>query len=266
MDAVSAASARAPASTASARTPAGTRPQGAGERSVRRCSPPMELSSPRCDASAAGRPVPSRRRPPSPTTTASARRGSTPLTAEREPHGYDLCERHAERLRRAPGLGTRRPPGRAADRRSAGLNRRPASRLTPDARLTRARRPTTASRSDHAGVRLAAFVFCNIVRPSSSCGATGHSGTDDTDPPLWLIAVLQVPLWVGLVGAGVRRRAAATAPARLARTRFRVQPRDILVGIPIGVVVAARVRPAAVPADLLDLVDTPRRLGAGRTS
>ena len=66
-DAGSTASARTPASTASARTPASQRP---------RCSPRRQLSSPRCDASAAGRHVLNQRWRRSRTTTARRRRGS----------------------------------------------------------------------------------------------------------------------------------------------------------------------------------------------
>ena len=47
-----------------------------------------------------------------------------PLSAERDPHSYDMCARHAERLRPPAGLGPRRSPG--ARRRRRSLNRRPA--------------------------------------------------------------------------------------------------------------------------------------------
>jgi membrane protease YdiL (CAAX protease family) len=81
----------------------------------------------------------------------------------------------------------------------------------------------------------AALVFSNIGAVII-LAATDHTGTDYNDLPLWLIAVLQVPLWVGLVGVVVivSRRFGTGSLEKDYGFRFRAN--DIL-GLPIGVVV-----------------------------
>ncbi len=81
----------------------------------------------------------------------------------------------------------------------------------------------------------AALVFSNIGAVVI-LAATDHTGTDYNDLPLWLIAVLQVPLWVGLVGVVVivSRRFGTGSLKKDYGFRFRTN--DIL-GLPIGVVV-----------------------------
>jgi membrane protease YdiL (CAAX protease family) len=81
----------------------------------------------------------------------------------------------------------------------------------------------------------AAFVFSNIGAVIILT-ATDYSGTDYNDLPLWLIAVLQVPLWVGLVGVViiVSRRFGTGSLKKDYGFQFRMG--DIL-GLPIGVVI-----------------------------
>jgi membrane protease YdiL (CAAX protease family) len=66
--------------------------------------------------------------------------------------------------------------------------------------------------------------------------AADYSGTDYDQLPLWLIAVLQVPLWVGLVGVVVvvSRRFGTGSLEKDYGFRFR---RGDIAGLPIGVVV-----------------------------
>jgi uncharacterized protein len=81
----------------------------------------------------------------------------------------------------------------------------------------------------------AALVFSNIGA-YAILAATDHTGTDYNDLPLWLIAVLQVPLWVGLVGVVVivSRRFGTGSLKKDYGFRFRTSD---IVGLPIGVVV-----------------------------
>jgi len=81
----------------------------------------------------------------------------------------------------------------------------------------------------------AALVFSNIGAVAI-LAATDHTGTDYNDLPLWLIAVLQVPLWVGLVGVVVivSRRFGTGSLKKDYGFRFRTSD---LLGLPIGVVV-----------------------------
>jgi membrane protease YdiL (CAAX protease family) len=81
----------------------------------------------------------------------------------------------------------------------------------------------------------AALLFSNIGAVAI-LAATDHTGTDFNDLPLWLIAVLQVPLWVGLVGVVVivSRRFGTGSLAKDYGFRFRSGD---LSGLPIGVVV-----------------------------
>jgi membrane protease YdiL (CAAX protease family) len=81
----------------------------------------------------------------------------------------------------------------------------------------------------------AALLFSNIGAVVI-LAATDHTGTDYIDLPLWLIAVLQIPLWVGLVGVVVIvSRKFGTGSLRK-DYGFRFRRSDIL-GLPIGVVV-----------------------------
>jgi membrane protease YdiL (CAAX protease family) len=81
----------------------------------------------------------------------------------------------------------------------------------------------------------AALVFSNIGA-LIILAATDHTDTDYIDLPLWLIAVLQIPLWVGLVGVVVIvSRRFGTGSLRK-DYGFRFETGDIL-GVPIGVVV-----------------------------
>ncbi len=66
--------------------------------------------------------------------------------------------------------------------------------------------------------------------------AADYSGTDYDSLPLWLIAVLQVPLWVGLVGVVVvvSRRFGTGSLRKDYGFSFR---RGDIVGVPIGVVI-----------------------------
>jgi uncharacterized protein len=83
------------------------------------------------------------------------------------------------------------------------------------------------------GAWVAAFLIANIGG-AIILSATGYAGTSVADLPLWLIAVLQVPLWVGLAGGAwvVSKR---WGTGHLDRDYgLRVEPLDVL-GIPIGI-------------------------------
>ena len=81
----------------------------------------------------------------------------------------------------------------------------------------------------------AALVFSNIGAVII-LAATGYSNTDYNELPLWLIAVLQIPLWVGLVGVVVivSRRFGTGSLRKDYGFVFR---RGDVLGFPIGVVV-----------------------------
>jgi membrane protease YdiL (CAAX protease family) len=66
--------------------------------------------------------------------------------------------------------------------------------------------------------------------------ATDYSGVDYDSLPLWLIAVLQVPLWVGLVGAVVVVSKRFGTGSLRKDYGFSFRTGDV-VGLPIGVVV-----------------------------
>jgi uncharacterized protein len=82
---------------------------------------------------------------------------------------------------------------------------------------------------------LAAFVFAN-VGAVAILAATGHTTTDPDELPIWITAVLQVPLWVGLVGAVwvVSHRLGTGNIRRDYGFEFRTID---LIGFPIGVIV-----------------------------
>lgn len=93
--------------------------------------------------------------------------------------------------------------------------------------------------SFHPGIALAAwaaaFVF-STVGGQVLLVALGYSGTDPDTWPIWLVAVLQIPLWLGLIGAVVvvSRRWGTGSLRRDYGLRF--LPIDV-IGIPIGVLV-----------------------------
>ena len=83
------------------------------------------------------------------------------------------------------------------------------------------------------GAWLAAFVFSN-VGAVVLLNVLGYGGTDSDTWPIWLIGVLQIPLWIGLIGAllFVSRRFGTGNFRRDYGLRF--LPIDV-IGIPIGV-------------------------------
>ena len=57
-----------------------------------------------------------------------------------------------------------------------------------------------------AGVAVVAWLFAftaGVVGATVITAATGHAGQKTNELPLWLIAVLELPLWAGLLGATV---------------------------------------------------------------
>jgi membrane protease YdiL (CAAX protease family) len=83
------------------------------------------------------------------------------------------------------------------------------------------------------GAWVAAFVFSN-VGALVLLNVLGYADTDSDTWPIWLIGVLQIPLWVGLIGAlvFVSRRLGTGNFRRDYGLRF--LPIDV-IGIPIGV-------------------------------
>jgi membrane protease YdiL (CAAX protease family) len=81
----------------------------------------------------------------------------------------------------------------------------------------------------------AAFVF-STIGAQLLLVAFGYSGTDSDTWPIWLVAILQVPLWVGLTGAVVivSRHWGTGSLRRDYGLRF--LPIDV-IGVPIGVLV-----------------------------
>ncbi len=82
---------------------------------------------------------------------------------------------------------------------------------------------------------VAAFVLSNLAG-AIVLGATGHLGSHDPDPPLWLTATLQVPFWVVLVGGTIffsRRKGTGDLAVDM---RFRTDRSDPLIGLPAGLV------------------------------
>src|SRR5262249_18906219 len=104
-------------------------------------------------------------------------------------------------------LASRRPPSPTRRARSTGRMRptRPQPFLTSAVRSPHVR-PAPDEPRFSVGIALVgwliALVFSNIGAVII-LAAADYSGTDYDSLPLWLIAVLQVPLWVGLVGVVV---------------------------------------------------------------
>jgi membrane protease YdiL (CAAX protease family) len=80
---------------------------------------------------------------------------------------------------------------------------------------------------------LAAF-FCMLIGDVVILAATGHTGDSTDQLPLWLIAVLEIPLWVGLVGATVviSRRWGTNDLRR--DYGFSARWSDAAIGLPLG--------------------------------
>lgn len=88
----------------------------------------------------------------------------------------------------------------------------------------------------------AAFVVSNLVS-GIVLGATGHLDTNAPDPPLWMVALLQIPLWVVLLGAVVlasRRKGTGSLADDFGLV---VSRRDPAIGMPIGAAVQLIVVP-----------------------
>ena len=171
----------------------------------------------------------------------------------RDPHGYDLCERHAARLRVPHGW--RLEDRRSSSRSPPGAGRR----LTPASRgiLAGPRgcgrccvaspcvRPAPGEPRFQAGTpsRPGWWRPRRLQRPDRDPAAAGLPATQSEERPLWLDAVLQVPLWVSLLG-GVVIISRRWGTGRLREDyglRFRAF--DVL-GIPIGIVTQAVLVPA----------------------
>jgi membrane protease YdiL (CAAX protease family) len=89
------------------------------------------------------------------------------------------------------------------------------------------------------GIALAGWLAALIISNVGAVlilSATGYANTDYKDLPLWLIAVLQVPLWLGLLGAVivVSRRFGTGSLRKDYGFWFRASD---VIGVPIGVVV-----------------------------
>jgi membrane protease YdiL (CAAX protease family) len=83
------------------------------------------------------------------------------------------------------------------------------------------------------GAWVAAFLFSNIGAVVL-LNVLGYADTDSDDWPIWLVGVLQIPLWIGLIGAlvVVSRRWGTGHLRRDYGLRF--LPIDV-IGFPIGV-------------------------------
>ncbi|MBK9180879.1 MAG: CPBP family intramembrane metalloprotease [Acidimicrobiales bacterium] len=80
---------------------------------------------------------------------------------------------------------------------------------------------------------VAGFVLSNLVG-GIVLAAGGYLSEGAGDPPLWLVALLQIPLWVGLGGAVALavRRSGGTLGSQLG---FTMERRDAPIGLGIGV-------------------------------
>ncbi len=103
------------------------------------------------------------------------------------------------------------------------------------------------------GAWAAAFLFSNLGS-ILLLNALGYGGVTSTDQlPIWVIAILQVPLWIGLIGAVIIvSRTWGTGSLRR-DYGFRFAAVDV-VGVPIGVLVQLVFVP--VLYKLLPFIDT----------
>jgi hypothetical protein len=83
------------------------------------------------------------------------------------------------------------------------------------------------------GAWVAAFLVSNLGAVVL-LGAVGYANTDSDTWPIWLVAILQVPLWLGLIGAVivVSRRWGTSSLRR--DYGFRFAAIDV-IGLPIGI-------------------------------
>lgn len=84
----------------------------------------------------------------------------------------------------------------------------------------------------------------------------GVGGYEDSeDVPLWLVGILQIPLWVGLVGAVVlaARKASGDVAAEF---RLRFRPRDVPIGLVCGAAAQLLATQVTYPVYRLLGVDT----------
>lgn len=81
---------------------------------------------------------------------------------------------------------------------------------------------------------LAAFVISNVVA-AVVLSAGGYETTGDNQPPLWLTALLNLPLWAGLIG-GLVVISRKFGTGRIRRDYgLKVRPADAAIGLPLGV-------------------------------
>ncbi len=155
------------------------------------------------------------------------------LALEREPHAYDMCDRHAGRLDGAPGLAGPRSPAAGAAEPDRRLNRYPPPPWSPTNRqavcpIDAAAIPFGAA----AGTWALGWVVGSIVVTPLLVAALGAELGDDLSIPQLL--VVAIGAWaVFLVALLIASRRFGTG--RLVgdyAARFR--PID-LVGVPVGV-------------------------------
>lgn len=116
----------------------------------------------------------------------------------------------------------------------------PSSAEPPDgADLTPAPAPPPAPVPRKWGLRdavlglVASFLLSNVIG-AAVLAAGGYLDPESPDVPLWLVALLQIPLWVGLIGALVLavRRSHGTLGSEFG---FTSKPRDVPIGLVVGV-------------------------------
>jgi membrane protease YdiL (CAAX protease family) len=82
-----------------------------------------------------------------------------------------------------------------------------------------------------AAIGIAGSIVLSQLVAAIAFGVGGYEHAEDV--PLWLVGLLQLPLWVGLVGAVVlaARKASGDVAAEF---RLRFQPRDVPIGLLCG--------------------------------